>query len=136
MSYNLNVDSRYKNHDHKKRAKMKKQRAVQGYCDADVWNLDSYLLDLIPSMLDHLANNCHGYAPFVCKNGVKETMNETKWIDYLHGLASRFRKVSDDADRMLEESDLKSIRDRSEIIERQTKELFTELGENLYSMWD
>lgn len=47
MSDSLNVDSRYRLSNRKTRAKFKKQRNVKGFCDGDVWNMDSYLLTLI-----------------------------------------------------------------------------------------
>lgn len=37
------------------------QRATKGYADRDTWDLDTYLLELIPNMVDHLRQNTHGY---------------------------------------------------------------------------
>lgn len=41
--------------------KYARQRAVYGFCDADVWNLDYHLLTLLRETLYHLAKNHHTY---------------------------------------------------------------------------
>lgn len=43
--------------------KYARQRAVYGFCDADVWNLDYHLLVLFRETFYHLAKNHYGY-PF------------------------------------------------------------------------
>lgn len=37
------------------------QRATRGWADRDTWNLDSYLLDILPEMISHLGENTHGF---------------------------------------------------------------------------
>ena len=37
------------------------QRATRGWADRDTWNLDSYLLDILPEMINHLRENTHGF---------------------------------------------------------------------------
>lgn len=37
------------------------QRARRGWSDADTWNLDTYLTQLIAGALTHLADRSHGY---------------------------------------------------------------------------
>lgn len=37
------------------------QRATRGWADRDTWNLDSYLLEILPEMIDHLRENAHGW---------------------------------------------------------------------------
>ena len=37
------------------------QRITRGFSDADCWNLDSYLLEIIPEMVDNLRKNTHGF---------------------------------------------------------------------------
>jgi hypothetical protein len=37
------------------------QRAKRGWADRDTWNLDSYLLEILPEMIDYLREHTHGY---------------------------------------------------------------------------
>lgn len=37
------------------------QRATKGYCEKDVWNIDSWFLSIIPYMLEELKNTHHGF---------------------------------------------------------------------------
>lgn len=37
------------------------QRATRGWADRDTWNLDNYLLEILPEMIDHLREHTHGY---------------------------------------------------------------------------
>lgn len=37
------------------------QRATRGWADRDTWNLDSYLLDILPEMIDYLREHTHSY---------------------------------------------------------------------------
>ena len=37
------------------------QRATRGWADRDTWNLDSYLLEILPEMIDYLREHTHGY---------------------------------------------------------------------------
>ena len=37
------------------------QRATKGYCEKDVWNIDSWFLSIIPCMLEELKNNHMGF---------------------------------------------------------------------------
>lgn len=37
------------------------QRITKGWCDRDTWSLDSYLLEILPEMVDYLREHTHGY---------------------------------------------------------------------------
>lgn len=37
------------------------QRGWRGYSDRDNWSIDSFLLDILPPMLENLRKNTHGY---------------------------------------------------------------------------
>lgn len=37
------------------------QRATRGWADRDTWNLDYYLLEILPEMIDYLCENTHGW---------------------------------------------------------------------------
>ena len=130
MSDTLNVDSRYRLSNRKTRAKFKKQRSVKGFCDGDVWDMDSYLLTIIPAMLDHLAENAHGYPTEVTENGVARKMDEKTWPVFLHELSDRFKHIKDcvDADIALDQEYKKLLLD--------TQKAFSLLAENFYALWD
>ncbi len=70
------------------------QRITRGYADWDVWDLDQWMLEILPRMLDQLADNTHTYPLDI---GDKE------WSKYLHGLASNLRLCTDEAADKLNE---------------------------------
>lgn len=37
------------------------QRMTRGWADRDTWDLDSYLLDILPEMIDYLREHTHSY---------------------------------------------------------------------------
>ena len=39
------------------------QRVKYGYCDRDVWSIDYWFLNVVPSMLEDLRDNAHGCPP-------------------------------------------------------------------------
>lgn len=63
------------------------QRATKGFCDYDLWDLDSWLLKLLPSALENFVKNNNGY-PFDFK-----TIEE--WNDFLLKMATDFRACQD-----------------------------------------
>jgi len=44
------------------------QRAWRGYADRDIWSLDHYLCMVIAPALRQLAENKHGYPPFILED--------------------------------------------------------------------
>ncbi len=44
------------------------QRVTRGYCDADVWDMYSYLQMLLPAMLQYLKDNRHGSPGYLGEN--------------------------------------------------------------------
>ena len=67
------------------------QRATRGYCDSDVWNIDSWLLALLPSMLRDLANDPVGAYP-----GVEPFDTPEKWHYWLLKMADKFEELQTD----------------------------------------
>lgn len=65
------------------------QRIVRGYCDYDVWDLDTYYLDLFYETLNHLADTTHGYP------GNKEFPTPEAWDKYLRDMAMDFYKANE-----------------------------------------
>lgn len=37
------------------------QRVTRGWADRDTWSLDNYLLEILPEMIEYLAEHTHGY---------------------------------------------------------------------------
>lgn len=130
MSDTLNVDFRYHLSNRKTRSKFKKQRSVKGFCDGDVWDMNSYLLTLIPAMLDHLAENTHGYPTKIIENGVARKMDEKTWPTFLHELSNRFKHIEDRVN-----ADIASDQEYEQLL-LDTKDAFSLLAENFYTLWD
>ena len=53
------------------------QRATRGWADRDTWNLDSYLLEILPEMIDYLREHTHSYP------GYGEFDTPEKWNKFL-----------------------------------------------------
>lgn len=53
------------------------QRATRGWANRDTWNLDNYLLEILPEMIDHLRIHTHGYP------GYGEFDTPEKWDKFL-----------------------------------------------------
>lgn len=141
------------------------QRITRGWCDMDVWNFDSWYLNLIPAMLDYLAQSSNGYP------GTPPFETPEKWEKWLHGIAANLRLCTEDAAEKLNEyyeSFMESMRDKrhttvddqgnthvyygdddklsekyfarlGEIAYEQQallEETMTELGKHLYKIWD
>ena len=66
------------------------RRAKYGWAYSDCWNMDSWLLEILPQMLRHMADEgCAypGYEPF-------ETPE--KWEDWLHSMADVLESLQED----------------------------------------
>ena len=63
------------------------QRATRGYADRDVFDLDKYLLELLPATLKQLANTAHGH---------HINFEYEAWIEFLNKLAADLEKCQDD----------------------------------------
>lgn len=141
------------------------QRATRGYADRDTWNLDSWLLQVLPAALDHLAEHSHGWP------SNDEFPEFEDWQEYLFKIAKDLRecqdpdgdskneyyeeymKQFDDWDNKWEKDEQDNLvhkAERTEIDEKyfaRSKELvkeqqalledaFNRIGKHLYSFWD
>lgn len=70
--------------DKKNRAKWIEQRATKGVCDADVWNLDTYFLNVIINGLTAYQQE---------KNGCPTYMTQEQWDGFLENLVARFKRA-------------------------------------------
>ena len=91
------------------------QRATKGYCDYDVWNMDSWLLELLPPMLRELANDPVGAYP-----GVEPFETPEKWHYWLLKMAVRFLELQDDWTESRNEYDEEYMRliDEAKVMEK------------------
>ena len=74
------------------------QRTVRGYADIDMWGMSDFLSEVIPNMLDQMANEAHGY-PCMLGNEDDESAvrirNISEWQAYLREMARHFRNTSE-----------------------------------------
>jgi len=65
------------------------QRATRGYADCDAWNFDIWFSHVVPSLLDHLADNSNGWP-----DSKFETHRD--WVNWIHKLAATIRFMRED----------------------------------------
>ena len=68
------------------------QRATRGFADCDVWNMDGWLLDIIPGALNQLAEYHCGWP------GDKQFPNDEDWTQYLKDMAQKFYSADENND--------------------------------------
>ena len=110
------------------------QRITKGYCDADIWNWDAWLLELMPQMLDELATVTDAYP-----DDIVDSLDE--WKKYLHGLAANLRLYKD-MDRTIDIDKYNTWAEfnkaATQMREEQAailEETFIEIAKNLRRMW-
>ena len=67
------------------------QRATKGYCKADAYNMDAYLLAIMPQMLEDLRDDPCGAYP-----GNDEFPTPESWEQWLTKMADTLRELQDD----------------------------------------
>lgn len=71
------------------------QRIKNGFCYRDIWNINSWFLNVIPDMLDELKNTAHGFpARFSDNEGLDTETAERKWRGILSRMAFLFREAN------------------------------------------
>ena len=71
-------------------------RGKNGWSPYDTWNMDNYLLTILPEMLDYLANNIHGYPSDIIIEGESDEDNFNRWQNYLRITANYLRESDED----------------------------------------
>lgn len=71
------------------------QRIKRGYCDYDLYNLDSTLIQTIPDMLDSFISRTHGYPDNSRLQELGIVSMET-WQNYVREMANKFREANAD----------------------------------------
>ena len=72
------------------------RRATKGWCYNDVWNFDRWFLDVVPEMLNFLAEHHH-----ICEKGNFHSPEE--WSKHLHNIAALLENAREDKAETLNE---------------------------------
>ena len=135
--------------------KWRYQRAMRGYSDCDVWNMDSYLYKILPNMLNQLADTTSGYPGryskeygeyypaleklLTDKDKVEgEELGYTYWKKELKDLAELIKKSNPD-DEAYDSEDRKKWDDIMafyEELKERRKKAFIHLAEIFPDLWD
>ena len=75
-----------------RRYKWAYQRATRGYADCDIWDMDSWILNLFHDSLNHLADNHMGYP------GDDRYPTDEEWTTQLKDLAQLFYQANESND--------------------------------------
>ena len=67
-----------------------RQRALKGFCDWDVWDMDYWLTHVLPPMFTEMAENCHGYP------GCEPFETPEKWDAWLRSMAKDLTSLQED----------------------------------------
>ena len=127
-------------------------RVKYGWCWIDLWNMDTYLLDILPQMLHTLAAKADGYP------GREPFETPEKWTEWLNSIADRLENCTEEnlkkqneyseeymknlMNHGLHEStelDKKYFAREKELFagaQKTVQECFTELGKHFYLLWD
>ena len=135
---NLGVNTRYRLCGRNGKQKMKKQRANLGFCSGDLWDMDSYLLELIPAMLREFAATTHTYPV------MKELLNLPEGQmptcdDYYNAYIAKINSIADQFEAVLSRiEDTNDIADEKYTKKTQTMlyKAFKELASVLFTLWD
>ena len=65
------------------------QRATRGFADCDTWNMDQWLLSILPGALNHLADNHWGWP------GDSRFPEDEDWTQYLKDMAQKFYSANE-----------------------------------------
>jgi len=68
------------------------QRFNKGYADVDVWNINTWFLDIMPKMLDQLKHNHVGYHP---------DLSPEEWEQELEKMRQCFLEANEDTCSMI-----------------------------------
>ena len=120
--------------------KWKIQRFKRGYADVDVWDFESWFLDIIPKMLTQLKKQLHG-CPI--------NMEFEDWENYLQEMINHLEVAStiEDIDdyypedyKYLSESEKNSLREKSiehvKYCEEELHKGLKMLEERFFDLWD
>lgn len=119
-------------------------RGRHGWADIDWFNLDNYLLHILPDMLEELAERSCGYSEsFIDANGNRvDNMTPEDWKNYLLEIAQHFRNADEDQtpiENNILDDRKKWFEKECEISEwrlREAQKALKMLGDNFFQLWD
>lgn len=101
--------------------KYRRQRSNHGFCAPDVWDMDVFLINVIPAMLRKLAETVDSYP--------SSYQSIQDWQETLTTLASKFEEVDLLSDTVLTVQ-------RAEKRDALLKEAFCQLSDIFFDLWD
>ena len=136
-NHSLNVSSRYRLSKRAGKQLMKKQRATKGYCVGDLWNMDDYLLDLIPAMLKEFADKTQGFPAdnsllgFDAEVKLPEDEMLAAYQVKLNSIADQFLAIRDQLD-----CTTNATAKDAKKIQTALNKAFRELASVFFTLWD
>lgn len=106
----------------------KRQRVQEGVCDYDAWNLDGWMLRVIPAGLRKLAHNSHSYP------GNEQFPTFKSWQEWLletADMADRISKLQD-----YNWHDIEEYRRIDAEMMSLKNEFFDRIKEQFFHLWD
>lgn len=107
--------------DKSKVKKWKRQRAHRGWADCDVWGIDEFLMNILPEMMEKLAEDGCSYP--VRMNSLEE------WQAWLRQTAAMWREMKRIFDEFCIDTD-------QEEFKKLKKECFERLESYFFDLWD
>lgn len=101
----------------------KRERLKEGISEYDCWDLDDYLLHIISTGLEKLANTTISYP------GFEPYETYEKWVAYLHNLSKRFKEYA-------ELDTFEYYPERVDELTEKRNQLFLELSKVLPMLWN
>ena len=114
------------------------RRIRYGWCHSDVWNFDSWFLNVVPEMLEYLSQHAVGYPASGPYN------DPDSWKEWLHSTAvtmkNRREKEREAANEYKDSGYTADYFRRAREIDAETRERFvkamSEFAQNMEAIWD
>lgn len=110
-------------------------RGKNGWSPYDTWNMDNYLLKILPEMLRYLAENTHSY-PVLTEPMTKESLDKDaeKWKKILIYMAKCFEEA--DEDNYPFDGDIENWKVLEKHRDNKKNEGLMSLKEYFWDLWD
>lgn len=99
------------------------QRANRGWSFRDTWSMDSYLAEIIPKQLRHLADTTHSYP------GLKPYDSPEKW-------EAALRTTADDIEQYSIVMDMTGTLEEMKIAQKRVEKGMSWIAKNFFDLWD
>lgn len=132
---NLLQEENYYGITQQQRKKYMHQRIRRGFADCDIWNMDHFLLKLLPAMLRNLADGCTGYPDQLLLDGKEMPQSFESYTDWLRDMADALEHAGILMDISTAPLGC-DIQPRYEEGRRLIAKAMRELGDNFGCLWD